>query len=46
MKIITDFKIHALTESINESLDKNEVKRLKSEVEEEPTEKRKPENLR
>lgn len=32
MKIITDFKIHALTESINESLDKNEIKRLKSQL--------------
>lgn len=32
MKIITDFKIHALTESISESLDKNEIKRLKSQL--------------
>lgn len=32
MKIITDFKIHALTESINEALDKSEIKRLKSQL--------------
>jgi hypothetical protein len=32
MRVITDFKIHSLIESINEALDKSQVKRLKSDL--------------